>query len=420
MLGISERSIYNLAGEENDRLDPGDNEDRDRGMAMSSDDLAKIRPAIIALVVLEQPRRLDTILAKIKETSPDWKWSRETLRKAMASIGITYKKRKEWYYLRLSEDEANCLRRAQYLRYFFMYEEENRNFEFFDESWCNKNMVEPREWSDGSVEFDIGVPPGVGDRWIMMGCGSKKHGWQRSTFKMWKGTSKDEDYHGNMDAQLFKKWVMEYMEVAEDRSVLVIDRAPYHMGITKETRRAVTSMNKEALAIWLLSHDAKDENDCLYTRARLLVTPSKSPTGRNTKGFAKTTLYALCRERDPKPKFEVLEWFKAFNSQNPGKDLKVLILPVATPQLNPIEPFRGQMKQHIRKYNTTFTMSGVKELAMEKYKLQTPNDWKKQYDKMIEFAKESWKADELLLEEEGAADEAQGWGDEKEEEEDDN
>lgn len=205
----------------------------------------------------------------------------------------------------MKENEANCLRRAHYLRFFFKYIDEGRGFNFHDETWFNKNMVETREWSDGSSDFDLGTPPGVGDRWIVIGCGNKENGWMRDLFKMWQGTtSPDEDYHGNMDSRSFKIWVDQYMDVAEKRAILVIDRAPYHVQITDETRRATTVMSRPKLCEWLLGHEAKDESGDLYTEYDLLTAPGRSPTGRSQKGKSKQELYELCRERDPKPKFK--------------------------------------------------------------------------------------------------------------------
>jgi transposase len=232
-----------------------------------------------------------------------------------------------------------------------------------------------------------------------MGAGNNVTGWIARTFKHWKGTSKEEDYHGNMDSNSFQKWVIEYMELAAARSVLVIDRAPYHVQLTDDTRRAVTSMSRPQLAQWLLDHHVLDDNGVPYSREILLTVPGVTPTGRKLQGMTKAALLALCRENDPKPVYKVQAWFDKFNNENPGKDLKVLILPVAHPQLNPIENLWGQMKQHVRKYNFKFTMAKIEELFLEKFKKQTADDWNKQYQKMLRYAKEQWEADEKLLNE---------------------
>ena len=83
------------------------------------------------------------------------------------------------------KDPANVLKRANYLKYFFQYEHDKRPFVFVDESWLNKNMVPTRYWSDGTQECEPDVPPGKGERWIIIGAGGKQ-GWIRESIKLWK------------------------------------------------------------------------------------------------------------------------------------------------------------------------------------------------------------------------------------------
>lgn len=366
---------------------------------MTDDELNEIRPAIINLIMEKKPVRLGSILQELNKDK-DWKYGKETLRKAMLSLGIGFNLHKSFYYDRLREDPENCLRRAKYLKYFFQYVKEDRIMNFFDETWFNKNMVEKKEWSDGSAEFDRGVPSGKGDRWIVLGVGNNKTGWKRNLFKMWTAdSSKGEDYHGNMDAAIFETFVKKYMEEAEaeDRSVLVIDRAPYHMQLTDETRRATKGMKRDDLADWIISHDVKDSSGFKYEKSSLLINETQTPKGRKQKGKSKQELYEICRENDPKPKYKVQQWFDEYNGKNPGRDLKVLILPVATPQLNPIENMWGQQKEYITKYNFEYTMAKVQALAMKKFNDQSAEDWDKQYKKMLRFAEDQWDADEILL-----------------------
>ena len=55
-----------------------------------------------------------------------------------------------------------------------------------DESWLNKNMVPTRYWSNGTQECEPDVPPGKGERWMIIGAGGKQ-GWIRESIKLWKG-----------------------------------------------------------------------------------------------------------------------------------------------------------------------------------------------------------------------------------------
>ena len=52
---------------------------RARGMFMDEDDIALIRPALVSLVNEKQPVTLDSLLQRIKNDNPNWKWSRVTL-----------------------------------------------------------------------------------------------------------------------------------------------------------------------------------------------------------------------------------------------------------------------------------------------------------------------------------------------------
>ena len=155
---------------------------------------------------------------------------------------------------------------------------------------------------------------------------------------------------------------------------------------TSDTRYATTSMKRSELAQWLIAQKAKDLSGTLYNLNVLLDKDTLSPIGKKQKGFSKLQLFDLCRERDPKPQYEVQKWFDDYNQLNPGRHLALLILPVATPQLNPIENMWCGQKQHVRKWNFKYTMAEIQRLAMEKYHSQTAEDWEKQFNKMLRFA----------------------------------
>ena len=122
----------------------------------------------------------------------------------------------------------------------------------------------------------------------------------------------------------------------------------------------------------------------------------------------------MCRARNPKPKYCIQQWFDDYNKENPGRVFKVLLLPVAHPLLNPIEMMWNQIKAFVRKWNFTYTMERVKELALAKKAEQGSVEWEKQYQRMVKYAILQWEADEILL-----ADAVDEDAEEEEEEEDD-
>ena len=160
-------------------------------------------------------------------------------------------------------------------------------------------------------------------------------------------------------------------------------------------------MTRPQLAAWLIAHHAENEDGELFDERDLLEKRQLQlpELKRMGKGKSKIDLYNRCRAMDPKPRYKVQEMFDEYNAANPGRDLKVLFLPVATPQLNPIEDLWGEQKVYVRARNVDFTMAAIKILVLEKFDAQDATSWAKRYDKMHRFALESWEADELLLEE---------------------
>ncbi|KAL5515118.1 hypothetical protein EMCRGX_G000242 [Ephydatia muelleri] len=127
--------------------------------------------ALVVIIIEKKPVHLDSLLPQ-------------------QCSGITFLKRQEMRY--------RCMGQAWYLKYFFDYIELGRPFVFMDELWLNKNMVLSFCWSDGTVDCELNVPSGKGERWIMIVAGSKD-GWIQPSIKLWKGKVLSEDYHTDMN-----------------------------------------------------------------------------------------------------------------------------------------------------------------------------------------------------------------------------
>jgi len=76
-------------------------------------------------------------------------------------------------------------------------------------------------------------------------------------------------------------------------------------------------------------------------------------------------------------------------------DLKLLMLPVAHPELNPIELMWSGIKKHVRTHNKTFKMKDIKPLA-ETYRdtQDEKNHWKKCYKHMEKVINNYWDVNE--------------------------
>ena len=72
----------------------------------------------------------------------------------------------------------------------------------------------------------------------------------------------------------------------------------------------------------------------LLDKARVATT--KANKARHVKGYTQEELFSFCGPLQPTPVFAVQACINAFNTAQ-GTDMKLLFLPVAHPQLNPIE-----------------------------------------------------------------------------------
>jgi len=402
-LGVSKSSVQRLLRGSTGLLDPGEAEERERGMAMEGEDASAIRPALVAIIREKKPLTLDSLLQRIKEDNPPWIWSRATLHRALVNrCGIVFRKRVSSYYRKMREDPENMRRRALYLKQFFQYEREGREFIYMDESWINKNLVPSKCWTDGTTECEIDVPSGKGERWILIGAGGQM-GWIHQSCVMWRGNRQKEDYHTEMNAEVFEHWLKnKLLPIIPPNSCIVLDRAPYHKMLTEESKIARSNWKKEQVAQWLVDHGATDDNGVPFTVERFLNEPAVVPDGerRTTtrKGWTKQALLVLAHEMRPKPQYMIWKWTREFNEAH-ETDVVPLLLPVAHPTLNPIEMLWGQIKQFVAANNGRCNMELIAELTRAKQHEQGSEAWQNSIRHSRRYAAEQWEVDEQLLQE---------------------
>jgi len=124
-----------------------------------------------------------------------------------------------------------------------------------------------------------------------------------------------------------------------NKAVIVLDRAKYHTTLAPGSTPATPSMSKAALVDWLISKKLKiggmlATKHILLDKARVATT--KTNKARHVKGYTQEELFSFCGPLQPTAVFAVQACINAFNTAQ-GTDMKLLFLPVAHPQLNPIE-----------------------------------------------------------------------------------
>ena len=101
------------------------------------------------------------------------------------------------------------------------------------------------------------------------------------------------DYHTEMNSDVFQKWMIDVVfPNLPKNSVVVLDRATYHLTLTEDTKPANSASNKQQLAEWLFQHKIeankyKSVQDCMVLK--------------------KLQLTDLCKQNKPKPEYEIDE-----------------------------------------------------------------------------------------------------------------
>ena len=128
-------------------------------------------------------------------------------------------------------------------------------FVYLDESYVNRNHSLGFTWHhpDDDLGAAMNMPSGKGERFIML-TALTKHGmlenWvpgvKPSTLMLYQARKATGDYHANMDADMFCKWLGEMMlpglEARNMEAIFVMDNASYHC------TPAVGSINVESMS----------------------------------------------------------------------------------------------------------------------------------------------------------------------------
>lgn len=89
---------------------------------------------------------------------------------------------------------------------------------YLDETWVNQNHTE-----------GFKVPTGKGSRLIICHAGSGSFGFVKNSKLVFRCTSSvSEDYHSQMNSEVFKEWFIQMLRNLEESCLVVMDNASYH------------------------------------------------------------------------------------------------------------------------------------------------------------------------------------------------
>ncbi len=322
-------------------------------LQMPQQDLDKIRPVVVSLIQSIVFPTVSLIHEELKEKHPDWSWSRTEVYRALKLLHFSYISRSDYYYMYIRNQPFNLAQRWDYLVQYRKYQDQNRPIFFMDESWINKNIMPSHGWSDGSLATIPRTPAGKGARWILLGAGGPD-GWVPNTYEMFIGKKKSkakkqakaddsDDYHTEMNANKFQQWLTKrFLPNVPKNAVLILDRASYHREMVESSKGAQERWLKGDLIDWLKINHGYSDSD--------------------VKGKNKKDVFALCKKHKPAPIYKAKIWIDEWNLET-GSDIKLLYLPVANPELNPIEHVWCFLKQYVAKNNVNHSMTDIGTLA---------------------------------------------------------
>ena len=184
--------------------------------------------------------------------------SRTAVLRILHSMGFRYKTSQRKMYVRKESLDIIC-KRVKALRALKEHRREGRKVVYVDETWFTTRMHHSKEWIDStqpdtSSSYSRQVPPGEGERFVVVGAGTDQ-GFVEDSFLYYAAKNKSGDYHGEMNSTIFLRWLTsQLLPMLEGPSVLVMDNAPYHSQLTEESRCPNTATKKADLLKWLESH----------------------------------------------------------------------------------------------------------------------------------------------------------------------
>lgn len=152
----------------------------------------------------------------------------DTLHYLVKLCGFRYKKIDK--RMIIMESQRIVKMRQEFLRAIRNFRAEKRNLIYLDETWFDTHDVVQYGWVDDSQKCKLNAPCNRGKRIIILHAGSE-NGFIPNCLLLSAKNIKESsaDYHEDMTADLFEKWVeQQLLHNIPPNSVIIMDNASYH------------------------------------------------------------------------------------------------------------------------------------------------------------------------------------------------
>ena len=298
-----------------------------------------------------------------------WVMSRSTFHRKMKEAGFEFSERPSPYEKAKESAKIQAMR-ADYLEWLKGYRAQGKDIFYQDETWIFKNMSTRKTWNHRDIGAQFASQSGSGQRSIICHLGGSRTGLLNEALLMFKGPGPKKkqpaDYHSNMNSTIFLRWLeqsaLPAIRRASSNAVLILDRATYHSMLTDFTRPPVISMHKAELI------------HCVERWGGPLTNWGWPSHWQAQK--VKPQLLEAANHLKPAPKYRAQEIADKFG-------VSILFLPIAHPELNPIEMVWGKVKSICSSRNKEKKLSILEEVAKEEFSKIDEAAWKKYEDHVI-------------------------------------
>lgn len=176
-----------------------------------------------------------------------WKWSPSSLKRLLRSMGFVWKRCVD--KRRVLIERADIVAwRSKYLTKIRQCRSEGQNVFYLDESWVDTNLTFQKCWQRKNDVRGI-MKGNATKRLIIVHIGSR-NGFLTGGLLMYRSGTTSGDYHGEMNAINFEKWLSErVLPNLPPSSVIVLDNAPYHTKQDDKPPSKYTTKNE--MITWL-------------------------------------------------------------------------------------------------------------------------------------------------------------------------
>ncbi|XP_060846333.1 uncharacterized protein LOC132925995 [Rhopalosiphum padi] len=315
---------------------------------------------------------LDKILHVIKDdyTFPDI--SGINLHRLLKSMDFVYSKHRRNSAL-IEKDEI-VLWRRRYLENIRKYREEGRHLYYLDETWINAGNCTSKTWVDKTIKSprdaflqDLATgsqnPSGKGKRLIVLHIGSED-GFVPGGLLCFE-SKKTTDYHEEMNGDTFYDWMTDVIPRLKENCVIIMDNAPYHS--VKKEKIPNKTTKKADIIKWL------------QEKGEVIDRPMVIPQ----------LLDIVKRLRPQYSKYLIDDLAEKHNRT-------ILRIPPYHYELNPIELAWANVKDHVKKNNTSYKLSDVKTLLLEGIERVDEKMWKNFIRHTIKEEEKFYKIDFII------------------------